>query len=235
MSNWTRLAGDHKQFPEVCAIYVLRSPTARLYVGKSMNLQSRMRYHIVNGARSNTRLGNSFKSHGVNNWDVRWIEVKDDSAALRWEVSLIKRFGTNSPEHLNMTDGGDGVSGWVPSDETKEKQRIAAIGRTASDETRENISKARKGKCTGVNNPMYGRTGENSPAYGRTGEKHPFYGKKHSDEAKQRQSDAMKGEKNHFYGKKHSEESKAKQRKAHRLRRLRAVALKQWQSGWLMI
>jgi len=36
-------------------------------------------------------------------------------------------------------------------------------------ETRERISQSLKGRFSGVNNPIFGRTGENHPMFGKTG------------------------------------------------------------------
>ncbi len=85
----------------------------------------------------------------------------------------------------NLTDGGEGSSGRIPTDETRRK-----------------MSEAKTGK----NHPNYGRTGEKNPFFGKkhstearqkmseakTGEKHPLFGKKHSDEVLQKMSDAKK-------------------------------------------
>jgi hypothetical protein len=77
----------------------------------------------------------------------------------------------------NRTDGGEGSS-----------------GATRSEETRRKISKSRKGKCTGKDNPNYGK----SP----------------SEEQRKKQSEGMKGKyagkNNHNYGKSLSKEHKEK-------------------------
>lgn len=117
----------------------------------------------------------------------------------------------------NDTEGGEGVKGYIPSEETKQKiskatkgennamygkhhteetkKKIgeASKGRYCTEESRQKISKALKGKYVGENNPMYGKKGEN----------HPMYGKHHSKETKQKISESKKG-------KHHSEETKQK-------------------------
>lgn len=72
------------------------------------------------------------------------------------------------------------------SDETRLRQRNSAIGRKASKETKEKISKA------------------------TSGENHPFFGKKHSEESKAKMSLANSGENHPKWGTKHSEETRAK-------------------------
>lgn len=82
---------------------------------------------------------------------------------------------------------------------------------TASDETRKKNSDSVKASRTpelrkhlsemfsGERNPMYGKRGELAPCYGRCGELHPMYGKEspfkgkhHTDESKQKISEAAK-------------------------------------------
>ena len=117
----------------------------------------------------------------------------------------------------NKTNGGEGISGAVRSEEFKR-----------------NLSEARKGE----NHPNYGKTGEKNPLYGKShseeskrnqsiklkgrflGKDNPMYGKKHTEESKmkmsikmkgrpspseetrRKQSEARKGENNPSYGKK---------------------------------
>ena len=152
--------------------------------------------------------------------DLSFYECKE----IERELILIhgrKDLGTGSL--CNLTDGGEGIVGFIHSDETKRKMRESKIGKTSSEETKRKISEL------------------------NTGEKHPMFGKTHSDETKRKMSEAAKGKKfseetikkiteskigkklseetkrkigesqtgvkNHFYGKKHSDESIKKMRK----------------------
>lgn len=92
-----------------------------------------------------------------------------------------------------------------------ENQRQKHLGKTASEETRKKMSESHKAlcsdpkfrkkmseaakaswtderkqeasaKCSGENNPMYGKKGELAPCYGRCGELNPMYGKTHSED-----------------------------------------------------
>ena len=89
----------------------------------------------------------------------------------------------------NKTDGGDGCSGDIRSEEWRRKQ-----------------SEARKGE----NNPLYGKSHSEETrrkqSEAKKGENHPLYGKSPSEETKRKQSEANKGkfagENNPNYGKK---------------------------------
>ena len=99
----------------------------------------------------------------------------------------------------NLTDGGEGTSGCIRSQDTLDK-------------------------ISGENNHMYGKTGENNPNYGKkrspetlakmsevmSGENHPMFGKKQSAETRAKRSAALSGEKSPMYGKKQSAETRAK-------------------------
>ncbi len=83
-----------------------------------------------------------------------------EAEAFKHEIYMIfvlgrKDLGTGILR--NRTNGGDGVSGRVNSEETKKK-----------------ISMARKGKYTGEKHSQYGRTGVLSHNYGRTGALSPI-------------------------------------------------------------
>jgi hypothetical protein len=102
-----------------------------------------------------------------------------EAEAFKHEVYMIfvlgrKELGTGILR--NLTNGGEGTSGAVVSEETKKKQSVAKSGENhpqfgipVTEETKKKISEAKSGKFTGENNPNYGRTGEKHPNYGNTG------------------------------------------------------------------
>ena len=167
-------------------------------------------------------------------WDNDWEHIifqenLTQSEAKHIEMLLIALFKTNcsrykNPEFgYNLTDGGEGISGYIFSNESKLKISEAAKERLANPE----------------NHPMYGvhRYGEDNPMYGkhhteetkqRIGKKSkerfsnpkncPMYGKHFSEETRAKMREAKiglyDGEKHPMYGRKHSEESKEKMRVA---------------------
>jgi len=127
----------------------------------------------------------------------------DEEMALFGEMELIDAYRRRGVRITNITNGGEGTTGWVPTEEVKRK-----IG-----EANKHTPKA-SGKFHG----MYGKkhTPESlakmrdSQKAREWGEKHPFYGKRHSEEAKAKVSQNRKGkligENNPFYGKTHTPE-----------------------------
>lgn len=97
--------------------------------------------------------------------------LSEDDAHL-WEYFWIAEFGRYDlglGPLTNGTDGGDGVSGAIRSDETRAKMSASKIGWTHSDETKERMSELKKGvkrsdeycmalseRMKGDNNPLSG-------------------------------------------------------------------------------
>tara|TARA_R110000868_G_C10697544_1_gene748873 strand:- start:126 stop:803 length:678 start_codon:yes stop_codon:yes gene_type:complete len=111
----------------------------------------------------------------------------------------------------NRTDGGDGASGTIVTEETREKLRTINLGKQLSDETKRKIGNSGKGK-------VHTKETKRKMSRNQIGENNSFYGKSHSDltkqkiavasenrivsdETKRKMSEAQKGDKNHNYGK----------------------------------
>jgi len=143
-----------------------------------------------------------------------------EEEAFKHEIYMIDVFGRidlGTGILHNKTNGGDGVSGWVPSEETKTKMSEAHKGRTPSEESRKKMSDARKGKThteetrrkiseenKDKNHPNYGKT-LSEETRRKIGEAHK--GKSLSEETKRKLSEAKKG-------KNPSEETKTKMSEA---------------------
>ena len=133
----------------------------------------------------------------------------------RYMIAVFGRKDLGTGILYNRTDGGEGTSGVVKSDETKRKMSESLKGRTFSEQHRRNLSEALKGQ------------------------KHINYGKTFSEEYRRKISEGQKGEKNHQYGKTFSEEhrrkiSEASKNISEETRRKRSEAMngkKWWNDG----
>ena len=95
-----------------------------------------------------------------------------ESDAFTMERELIAFHGrrdTGRGSLVNMTDGGEGMAGHVPSDSTRAKRRASMVGREVPLDVRAKISAS------------------------LSGARHPLFGTKRSEETRLRQSVAGKG------------------------------------------
>ena len=118
-------------------------------------------------------------------------EGLSEQAALALEVELIAKYGRKDLGTgilRNLTDGGDGMSGYTHTDITKANMR----GRVLSESTRAKISTAMKGRTSnrkGVTLSEETKTKMRGP---RQGDTKPRTRKPHSEETKQRMREAQR-------------------------------------------
>jgi hypothetical protein len=106
------------------------------YIGKGKGGRAYKR------ADRNPRWNNKVKKHG----GFRVVILQDilsEELAFEVEKSFIKNIGRKNL--VNMTDGGEGVSGWIPSEETRKKIGDGNRGKTVSEDTKINHSNKLKG------------------------------------------------------------------------------------------
>lgn len=147
---------------------------------------------------------------------VRWHEGAIEEDAHRLEMAYIKLFGRRdlgTGVLVNMTDGGEGASGLVHSNETRTKMRAAA---------------------SGGNNPNFGKT-LSAEIRAKMSEAQR---KRYEDPAERAKiSEAQRGENNPNFGKERSAETRAKQSEGHRLAgprrgRLKGVSFDKSHGRW---
>ena len=163
------------------------------YVGKG---KGRRAYHT----------GHSYDVPKDKNNIVFVLNNLTEEQAFQNEIDFISWYGrVDSGNGIlrNLTDGGEGMSGWVPSEETKRKISKASkgelnpmFGKTRSEETKRKIGEASKGKI--LSEETKRKIGESNK------------GKTRSEETKRKISKANKGKLNYMFGKTHSEESRRK-------------------------
>lgn len=133
-------------------VYQLKDPRQShpFYIGKGKG--DRMYEHLSKDSlQSSTRKNNKIKNIINAGLDVE-IQLLFDGLteieALRREVWAIKMWGRLDLEEgplTNHTDGGEGISGFRFSEESKEKIRSANVGKVHTEESRKLMSESRKG------------------------------------------------------------------------------------------
>jgi group I intron endonuclease len=135
-------------------IYKITSPTGRIYIGKTTRLNDRISYYRNNNNKSQKMISNSISKYG---WDNHIFEVIDESPIdilNDLEIKYIKEYNSfhyDNSEGMNLTRGGEGLSGRKLSAETIAKQIAKRIGTKRSDVTKKLMSDLKKGKtpsCT---------------------------------------------------------------------------------------
>ena len=126
-----------------------------------------------------------------------------EEEAFKHEIYMIAVFGRKDLGTGilgNRTNGGEGASGWVPSEETRRK--MSESSKNPSEETRRKISEANKGKtCNEETRKKLSEASKGNKIW---------LGKKHTEETKKKISEKNKGKPAPNKGIPHSEETKIK-------------------------
>lgn len=143
-------------------------PNGKRYIGKSKRSLSRRQGSFFNRYKKCTALWNAIEKYGIDNikQDILFENDMSDEDASRLEQICILTFKTNAnrfynPKYgYNLTDGGEGISGWKPTEEQYEKRleqlhelHQKQIGSKRSEESKRKMSIAKIGE----NNPNYGK------------------------------------------------------------------------------
>lgn len=131
----------------VYALVDSREPEEIRYVGITNDPRRRLQHHCCARLDSRTRRAR---------WCAKVLRCGGDvllgilcCGISQVEAKRIECIEIASRRNLtNLTDGGDGATGWVPSDEVRAKIAAKARGRTASAETRAKLRLANMGRVS---------------------------------------------------------------------------------------
>ncbi len=114
------------------------------YVGKGT--EARMN----RDARRNPYHTNIVNKYGASNILKGFMECSTEQTAFDLEKGIIKCLKCMGVRLSNMTEGGEGVSGYKHTNETKQANSLRTTGRAVSQETRAKISASTKGVKKGL-------------------------------------------------------------------------------------
>lgn len=178
------------------------------YIGIGINSKS---YKVPYNRANSKRNRSEFWHYIVNKTDYN-VEIVFDNLtrneACEKEIELIAFYGRrdlNNGTLVNMTDGGDGLSGHVFSEDHKKKIGEKHKGRIFSEDTRRKMSVSAKSKILTEDHKQ-------NISKALIGNKYSL-GFKHTEETKKKVSEAGKG-RQPMLGKNHSEETKIQIAKA---------------------
>jgi group I intron endonuclease len=135
-------------------LYMHTSPSGKRYIGITRQTVKARWESGGQGYRTCSYFWHAICKHGWSNITHQIIaEGLTEEEAKRSEKELIAFYKTRDPScGYNLTDGGDGLCGVVPSIETRAKISAGNMGQTRTAETRAKISAAHKGNhyCLGI-------------------------------------------------------------------------------------
>ena len=162
----------------------------KVYIGKWSGKRVEKRRHQHKRGGGNRHLYRAIQKYGWDNFIFDTLHENVPKEMLNHlEMKEIARFDCNKCRGgwgYNETDGGDGLVGYIPSKETRQKMSDALKGKPLSVEHRQKLSKAKKGE----NHPNYGKS---LPTETRSKISEGNKGKKPSLEVRQKLSEAHKG------------------------------------------
>lgn len=171
-------------------IYKLTSPSGKVYIGQSINLEKRINSYKNLHCKGQTKLYNALLKYGFDNFkiDILW-STEDDTNIIfilnQFEKDFINLYDAVETGY-NLRTGGENS---LMSEESKRKNSEAQKGKKHSEETKLKMSEYHKGKKVSEETKL------------KLSKRHK--GKIISEETKLKISESQKG-------RKHSEETKRK-------------------------
>lgn len=165
------------------------------YIGKGHNARAFQRYGRYVHTPPRARIL-------VEHWDSEQKALEME----QWYIRLYGRKDNNTGILRNMTDGGDGSTGWIPTEENKANISRSLTGRTLTPEHCRNIGEGtRKAFATMTNEYRIGHA--------------PTHTQSHSEETRRKMSNSREGAKP-FAGRTHSEETRRRMSESHKRRKI---------------
>ncbi len=124
----------------------------KIYIGiTTRNLDERISDHIYRSSVGSKYLFHkALRKYGIQSFSIHIIDTaKTKETLIKKEISWINRLNTKAPSGYNLTNGGDGIVGWIRSEQWKRKISKTMTGRKRP---------MQSAKMMGKNNPMFGKT-----------------------------------------------------------------------------
>ena len=196
-------------------VYMHIFPNNKVYIGITQQIPEK-RWKKGLGYDSHQKImKRAIKKYGWENikHEILFTNLSKQEACDK-EIELIAFYdSTNKEKGYNVSEGGEGTIGVKPTEESKQKNRIAHLGKKASLETRKKISESNKGKhnikrteeqkkkiSEATKKAMQNPEVRKRLSETHSGKNHRNYGKHLSDETKKKISKATIGK--HKKGKK---------------------------------
>jgi group I intron endonuclease len=137
----------------ICGIYKYTSPSGKIYIGSSKNINKRIVHYKSESCKNQTKLYNSFKKYGYENHKFEIIEeclFEDLYLKERYYGELFNVLNNNGLNLILPKIGENkiGISEEtrLKMSESKKGDKNIFYGKKHSEETKEKISNSHKGK-----------------------------------------------------------------------------------------
>ena len=137
-----------------CIYLRTNTVNGKQYVGQANDFERReYDWHNLKWSYAGKLINNARNKYGTDNFKTEILkECQTQDELNQWEQYYIKELSTKYPNGYNLTDGGDGRSGYQLSDEERKKMSESLKGRKAwnkgipaSEEIKRKLSEAHKG------------------------------------------------------------------------------------------
>jgi group I intron endonuclease len=195
----------------------------KVYVGKTSDPSKRWLKHlkVSSGKRQKEKfyIHRAISKYGADNFVFSIVQQLNTEQELGLaETYWIEHFQSKNNKYgYNLTEGGEGVSGRVVSEATRQKQREKATGRKHTEETKDLLSQINLGKMPTnieqlktmhIGKPLSDEHCEKI-SQARQG---MIFTEEHRGNMSKVRVGKNTGPENHFYGRTHTEEAKDKSR-----------------------
>jgi len=127
---------------KVSGIYCIENLiSGKKYIGKSEDINTRIK-HVHKTCRYLYRAINKYGEENFKRYVIEYCSIEE---LYNRERFYIKEWNTKVPNGYNLTDGGEGTSGYKFTDEQKENLSKSHNGRIVSQETKDKLSKSLTG------------------------------------------------------------------------------------------
>jgi group I intron endonuclease len=134
--------------PIGCIYLALNTVNGKGYIGKSKyGLSARRTGHLGIAHRTTCAFHKALQKYGRDAFEWRELYVSDiEEALFAAEIELIAAYRASGMSLYNMSDGGEGPSGYVRTKEHRQALSSTRQGMKFSDEHRAALVKSRKGR-----------------------------------------------------------------------------------------
>ncbi len=173
-------------------IYKITSPSQRIYIGSTINLNSRKSKYRHLRCQAQTKLYNSLKKYGFNNHKFEIVHICDAESRNQYEFIYGKLFDVLGEDGLNLCLPKYDETYKTMSDETRKKIGEASKNKIITENQKAILSQKNKEYWSKYEHPRKNKASWNKGKEFLKGELNPMYGVRRSDEWKAKNSALLK-------------------------------------------